>query len=308
MKVLITGGSGFIGRVTAAVGISKNIDIVTLDAEEGSLIKADISEVNWNDFDLSVFDAVIHLAAMISVPESFEIPDRYDEVNVNATDRLFSACAHQGVSRVIFASSAAVYGSSTEEKKIVGQEFPIESPYAETKVKGEELAKKFSNNETKITVFRFFNVYGPGQEADSPYASVIPKFVKMACSGTPITIEGDGLQTRDFVHVSDVAKTLVNSVLITPSRNFEIINLGTGNMATILDLAGMSIEKARLIGFQKESRVIHVDSREGDVRDSVADLRGLRNYIDHATFLSLEEGIHDLVRDEMHRKNENYST
>ena len=169
------------------------------------------------------------------------------------------------------------------------------------------MAEKYSNNETKITVFRFFNVYGPGQEADSPYASVIPIFVKMACSGSPITIEGYGLQTRDFVHVSDVAETLLNSVLITPSRNFEIINLGTGNMATIIDLARMSIEKARLIGFQKESRVIHVDPRKGDVRDSLADLRGLRIYIDHSSFSSLEEGIQDLVRDEMQRQNENSS-
>ena len=303
MRALITGGSGFIGRNTVTIGISKKIDIVTLDAAEGSMIKADISEVNWDDFDLSSFDAVIHLAAKISVPESFAIPDRYDEVNVNATDRLFSACAKQGVSRVIFASSAAVYGSSTEEKKIVGQESSAESPYAETKVKGEELAKKYSNNETKFTVFRFFNVYGPGQEANSPYASVIPRFVKLACLGSPITIEGDGLQTRDFVHVSDVAKTLVNSVLITPSRAFEIINLGTGNMTSIIDFARMSIEKASLFGAPKESQLIHVNPREGDVRDSLADLQGLRNYIDHTSFLSLEEGIEDLVRDEMHCQN-----
>ena len=303
MRALITGGSGFIGRNTVTIGISKKIDIVTLDAAEGSMIKADISEVNWDDFDLSSFDAVIHLAAKISVPESFAIPDRYDEVNVNATDRLFSACAKQGVSRVIFASSAAVYGSSTEEKKIVGQESSAESPYAETKVKGEELAKKYSNNETKFTVFRFFNVYGPGQEANSPYASVIPRFVKLACLGSPITIEGDGLQTRDFIHVSDVAKTLVNSVLITPSRAFEIINLGTGNMTSIIDFARMSIEKASLFGAPKESQLIHVNPRAGDVRDSLADLQGLRNYIDHTSFLSLEEGIEDLVRDEMHCQN-----
>lgn len=308
MRALITGGSGFIGRNTVPIGISKSIDIVTIDAAEGSLIKADISKVNWDAFDLSEFDAVIHLAAMISVPESFAIPDRYEEVNVNATDRLFSACANQGVSRVIFASSAAVYGSSTEEKKIVGQESPAESPYAETKIKGEELAKKYSNNQTKFTVFRFFNVYGPGQEGDSPYASVIPKFVKMACLGSPITIEGDGLQTRDFVHVSDVAKTLVNSVLITPGRDFEIINLGTGNMTSIIDFARMSIEKARKIGVRKESQITHLDPREGDVRDSLADLRGLRDYIDHTSFLSLEEGIEDLVREEMHRQNKYSST
>ena len=86
------------------------------------------------------------------------------------------------------------------------------------------LAKKYSNNRTKFTVFRFFNVYGPGQEADSNYASVIPKFVKLASNGLPITIEGDGNQTRDFVHVSDVAKTLINSVSVVPNSDFEIIN------------------------------------------------------------------------------------
>lgn len=299
MKILITGGSGFIGSHSTSVAKSQGIHVETIDLVGESDYKVDISKIDWESFNLSEFDSVIHLAALISVPESFEITEDYIEVNVMATERLFSACVDQGVKRVIFASSAAVYGASIEEKKIVGNEAPPESPYAETKLSGEELARRFATRETTFTVFRFFNVFGTGQDADSPYASVIPKFVRLACDGHPITIEGDGLQTRDFIHVSDVARALISASEKKPAEVFEIINLGTGKRISIIDFASLVKKMAKELGSTDESEIIHKAPREGDVRDSLADLTGLCHFADPKLFISFEAGIKDLIVDEL---------
>ena len=131
MRILITGGSGFIGSHTVNLARSKLWETHNLDLDSGSEIRVDIKDADWTNMGLSRFDAVIHLAARISVPESFEIPDEYYEVNVKATERLFSACVESGVRKVIFASSAAVYGSSEKERKIIDRS-PSGSPYAQT--------------------------------------------------------------------------------------------------------------------------------------------------------------------------------
>ena len=299
MKILITGGSGFIGSHTVSVANNRGFDVQTIDLVDGSDYKADISEIDWRTFDMSEFDAVIHLAALISVPESFSIPEKYSEINVKSTERIFSACVEQGIKRVIFASSAAVYGSSAQQIKIIGQEAPPESPYADTKLAGEDLARKFGTKKCAFTVFRFFNVYGSGQDADSPYASVIPKFVNLVCNDEPITIEGDGLQTRDFVHVSDVANSLINACSIIPERPFEIINLGTGMGTSIIDFASMLLYIMEEEGHPSKSKIKHLSPRIGDIRESLADLTGLDKYADPETFLPFEKGIRDLVQEEL---------
>ena len=150
----------------------------------------------------------LYLAAKVSVEESFRIPNRYYEVNVEATKNLFSACVKQGVKKIVFASSAAVYGDSPEEVKSVGMEGRCESPYAENKLEIEEYSRAISNNKTEIICLRFFNVYGPGQKADSQYSSVIPLFIRAIAEGQ-LTIHGDGSQTRDFIHVADVCHSIV---------------------------------------------------------------------------------------------------
>ena len=124
MKILITGGSGFTGSHTVSVANNRGFDVQTIDLVDGSDYKADISEIDWRTFDMSEFDAVIHLAALISVPESFSIPENIPKLMLNLLERIFSACVEQGIKRVIFASSAAVYGSSAQQIKIIGQEAP----------------------------------------------------------------------------------------------------------------------------------------------------------------------------------------
>ena len=296
MKILITGGSGFIGSHTISYAKTLDWEIHSIDLSTDSDYVSDIRHFDWKSIGLSDFDAVIHLAARISVPESFEIPETYREVNVAATEGLFSACVEAGVPRVIFSSSAAVYGSSEKEVKKVGEESPPESPYAQTKLDGERLAASFAPADTSFTVFRFFNVYGPNQSADSPYASVIPKFVDGICRGDPVTIDGDGSQTRDFVHVSDVAKTVLSAAEQTNVPPFDIVNLGTGSGISILGFSNLLSLIVSEEGGPPESTILHGPPREGDIRHSVADLSGLNLYASKHSFVPFEDGIREIVR------------
>jgi len=302
MRVLITGGSGFIGSHTVNLARSKLWETHNLDLDSDSEIQVDIKDADWTNIGLSRFDAVIHLAARISVPESFEIPEEYYEVNVKATERLFSACVESGVRKVIFASSAAVYGSSEKERKIVGQEFPPESPYAQTKLDGEKLAESYATRETKFTVFRFFNVFGQGQSADSPYSSVIPIFVDRICRGESVIIDGDGGQTRDFIHVSDVAKTVLQAAEQTDSTPFDIVNLGTGYGVSILDFSNLISHIVAEEGGPSKTSILHGPPREGDIRHSIADLKGLGLYASPNSFVPFEDGVRELVRSALNKK------
>ena len=295
LRILVTGGSGFIGSNVVGLARSRSWDVENLDISPNSDINSDIRDIDWESIDLSRFDAVIHLAALISVPESFENPERYFQVNVEATERLFFHCVKNAVPKVIFSSSAAVYGSSKNERKIVGQESPPDSPYAETKLSGEKLAEKYSTSVTEFIAFRFFNVFGPGQSADSPYASVIPKFVRNLCSGKPVTIDGDGLQTRDFIHVMDVARAIISASEKRSGTPFEIINLGTGNGISIIELANLMKSIVQDLGGNGEPIISHGPKREGDVRDSTADIEGLDRFIPVESLSPLEQGIRDLI-------------
>ena len=295
-KVLITGSSGFIGsnliEFLKRNGISyTGIDIASADPKEA----VDITEVDWHSFDLSDFDAVIHLAAKISVEESFRIPDQYYEVNVEATRRLFSACISQGVKKVIFASSAAVYGDSSEEIKTVGMEGKCESPYAENKLEVEEFSKSISHDATEIVCLRFFNVYGPGQKGDSPYSSVIPIFIRALFDGQ-LTIHGDGSQTRDFIHVQDVCRSILEIIKSENIAN-RIINVGTGKRISILDLANLVINHGNETRRELNASIQFSEKRKGDVSHSTAENSELLNIIGDISFIEIEDGINQLVRE-----------
>ena len=148
--VLITGSSGFIGSNLVRIARSMGLNFTTLDYAGKPDIKCDISNADWNNIGLSNYRSVIHLAAKTSVSESLEKPEKFIEVNSHATLNLFRACVDQHVERVIFASSAAVYGSSVEEIKKIGEEGTSESPYADTKLYGEEIARELSTENTSF--------------------------------------------------------------------------------------------------------------------------------------------------------------
>ncbi|MEC7687697.1 MAG: NAD-dependent epimerase/dehydratase family protein [Candidatus Thermoplasmatota archaeon] len=295
MRFLVTGSSGFIGSNLVSLLRSKEIEVISVDNKEDDSVESDIRSIQW---DLSGVDSVIHLAAKISVAESFEKKEEYHQVNVEATKRLFEACRDFRVNRVVFASSAAVYGQSMKKIKTVGEESDPESPYAENKIAGEELAMQMSSKNCTFTCFRFFNVFGPGQKYDSPYSAVIPIFIYRLSRGIPVTIYGDGEQTRDFIHISDVCNSLYKAAISNKNKS-EILNLGTGKSVSILDLAKLISGIVSEEGGPRDTEIIMSPSRSGDVRHSTADIHGLDEFIGDSKFLDLSEGIRDLVRTEM---------
>jgi UDP-glucose 4-epimerase len=273
---------------------SLNLDITTLDSVGKPDIKCDITDADWEKIGLSNFKTVIHLAAKTSVSESLENPNNFLDVNSKATRKLFSACVEQNVERVIFASSAAVYGSSEEETKKIGEEGKPASPYAETKLHGEEIARKLSSDNTTFLCLRFFNVYGPSQKIDGEYSAVIPAFIQSAISGQDIEIHGDGGQTRDFIHVSDVCSAIISS-LSTPLSSFSVVNIGSGRGISILDLANIISELVESAGCPPPE-LFSSPQRLGDVRDSTADISGLDQFLDIGDLTPLEVGLQDLIK------------
>ncbi len=269
--------------------MSYGVDIASNIKEEA----LDITSVDWEEFDLSRFDCVVHLAAKVSVKESFENPELYYDVNVNSTRRLFESCVRQGVPRVVFASSAAVYGDSEEKEKIVGFEGTLSSPYAENKLEGEKIAKENSCSRTRFVCLRFFNVYGPGQFADSQYSAVIPLFLRLRSEGRSIEIHGTGSQTRDFIHVDDICRTIL-AVSETEAPEFSVLNAGTGIGTTIAQLAEL-ISKLNNFQSRADPEVIFSDKRVGDVHHSVADTSCLTSAIGDLEFIKLEEGLSEIA-------------
>ncbi len=298
MRILVTGSEGFIG--SNLTKLDSDVMFETLDKKGDPDHLIDLTRVNWDDFKLAKFQAVIHLAAEISVEESFQRREHYWETNVVATKNLFEACALASVPRIIFASSAAVYGPSGEPVKYVQHKPQPQSPYAETKVRGEEIGNLVSNEQTKVTSFRFFNVLGPGQSPDSSYAAVIPIFVDRLCKGEDIEIHGNGTQTRDFVNVKDVSRALINAAKTSPKSNNEVINLGTGSGITVLELAHLISKIVEEEGGPSTSQILFGPQRKGDVRLSVSNNSGLEKYLDTANMTDLAAGIRELVRINLH--------
>ncbi len=294
-QILITGSSGFIGRNLARKASSSGVRYEALDITGKPDIVADIRNFDWSKLDLSKYKCVVHLAAKISVEESFEKPDLYKDVNVSSTERLFRACSDAGVEKVIFASSAAVYGASEQTLKKVGEEdYGGSSPYAETKLEGERIAQEISSQNTKFLCLRFFNVYGRGQSANSQYASVIPQFISSLLSGSPVSIHGDGQQTRDFINVEDVSRVILQARGIE-IPNFLSVNVGTGIGHSIIKLHDI-ISKIIVDEGIVTPKPKFTSSREGDIRHSIADIYDLKKIIDPASFISLEDGLLELVK------------
>ena len=275
MKILVTGGSGFIGshlvehfQDTAEVvvldnlrsGHRKNLEGLRCRFVEGSILDKPLL-----DQVMPGVDYIFHLAALISVPESMQRPEETVELNVRGLLNVLEAGRRHGVRKLCFASSAAVYGENPAQPKVEIMTPDPRSPYAITKLDGEYYCGLYAREGWLETAcIRFFNVFGPRQDPRSAYAAAVPIFIHRALAGEPITVYGDGGQTRDFIFVKDIVGALAFAAE-TPHAT-GVFNAGYGQSTTILELAR---EILRLTGSSSEIRFEPV--RPGDIRHSTSD-------------------------------------
>lgn len=303
VPVLITGGAGFIGSHLGRALLALGAKVRVLDDLSGGFRENLPSGCEFHH--ASILDDkilrqavagcrfVFHEAAMVSVPESVEQPGRCAEINIMGTQRVLEAARAAGVQRIIFAASAAAYGGNPKLPSREDHPTDCNSPYAASKVAGEVLMSAFGKCYKISTVsLRYFNIFGPRQNPDSPYAAVISAFAKALRAGKQPTIYGDGKQTRDFTYIDNVVHA--NLLAAANPRKFqgEIINIGTGKRISLLDV------------LQHMGRVLHVEvkptfapPRAGDVRDSVADISRARELLGYQPIVDFAAGIERTLGD-----------
>jgi UDP-glucose 4-epimerase len=279
MRILVTGGCGFIGshivehfQGRAEIRVLDNLrsgyrhNLAGLSAEISVASVLDRAAVRAA---MQGVDYVFHLAAMISVPESMQKPVEAEEINVIGTLIVLEEAAAAGVRKLCLSTSAAIYGDNPEVPKREGMVPEPKSPYAITKLTDEYYCDLFAREGRLATAcLRYFNVFGPRQDPRSQYAAAVPIFVSKALRHEPITIFGDGEQTRDFIYVKDIAAANAHFAQSAPTG---VYNVAYGGRITINDLARHIL---RLTGSRSE--IQHLPERAGDVKHSMACVDRLR--------------------------------
>ena len=274
MKVLITGGGGFIGshlveyfQGRAEVRLLENWRSGhrhNLNGFQYELIEGSILDREAVRRAVAGVDYVFHLAAMVSVPESMRAPVECNAINATGTLLVLEEAAQAGVKKLVLSSSAAIYGDNPVTPKQETMLPEPKSPYAVTKLDGEYYCQMFTTEgRLATTSLRYFNVFGPRQDPKSAYAAAVPIFIDRAVKGEPITIYGDGEQTRDFVYVKDIVAA--NVFFATASPATGVFNVARGQCITIKELCGKICE---LTG--SRSVIRHAPERAGDVKHSLA--------------------------------------
>jgi len=300
---LVTGGAGFIGSHLVRALLDQEKPVRVLDnfssgkAENLVGLSGDLQVLEGDLRDrerltraLQDVDVVLHHAAFVSVPESMADPATCFDVNVAATVALFDTAREAGVRRVVLASSAAVYGDS--------QELPLQelsptsslSPYAASKRTAEIYAQLYSRVfDLEVVTLRYFNVYGPRQRPDSMYAAAVPIFIRNLLDGKPVTIYGDGGQTRDLIYVQDVvrANLLAAQHPLAPGK---IFNICTGKETRIQDLLDVLYEL-----FPDAPKPLSEPPRTGDIYRSVGSPELARRTLDFYTRVDLSQGLKETV-------------
>ena len=280
MTYLITGGAGFIGshlvealqgRGTIRVldnlrtGFRKNLEGFEVEFTQGSVLDRELLAKG-----MAGVDYVFHLAAMVSVPESVAQPRECEELNGFGLLNVLEAATEAGVKKVFFASSAAIYGDNPTVPKVETMIPEPKSPYAFTKLLGEHYCRFFHDEGRVATAcLRFFNVFGPRQDPQGPYAAAVAIFIAKALRGEPIVIHGDGEQTRDFIYVKDIVAAILH-VTLTPGIT-GFFNAGYGGAVTLNELAEFIVKAAN-----SPTIIQHGPVRPGDVKHSRAAVDLLR--------------------------------
>ena len=304
MKYLITGGAGFIGshivrgllahgadvRVREIFSSGKRENLHGLEVE---VLEGDLRDASTIAQAVRGVNIIFHEAAFVSVPESMEKPQECLDVNVTGTSMLFEAARKAGVGRVVIASSAAVYGDSDAMPLVENTPLKQLSPYAVSKRIDEMYADLFTNQfGLEVAALRYFNVYGPRQRPDSMYAAAVPIFIRRMLDNKPITVYGDGGQTRDLINVRDVVQA---NLLASqhPAAPGQIFNVCTGVETRILDLLDILYEI-----FPNAPKHIHAETRAGDIYRSIGTPRKIKDTLGFDPKVTLAEGLKEAV-DEM---------
>lgn len=303
MRVLVTGGAGFIGSHLVERLLRSDAEVVVLDVfttgkrvhlpvahDRLRVVNGDVADEAAVRSAMAGCDTVVHLAAVASVEASVQDPVGTHRTNLLGSIRVFEEAAREPGRRVLYASSAAVYGD-TQDLPITEDAPPRPlSPYATDKLAGEHyLAHYHRSGRVRGTAFRFFNVFGPRQDPSSPYSGVISIFLDRAVRGQAVKVFGDGGQTRDFVFVSDVVAALLAALDgAGGAPEMPVYNVGRGKSVTLLELLA-TIE--RLQGTSGPLRVSHGPERRGDIRHSLADVTRLRSELGWAPAASLQDGL-----------------
>ncbi len=303
MKVLVTGGAGFIGSHIVERLVKDGHEVVAYDnlssgkrenlahiGPKVELIEADVRDAPQLDYYMAGCDVVFHEAAVVSVPYSVEHPQETHDVNIQGTLNVLLAAKRRGVKRVVFACSAAVYGDDPEMPKRESMRAAPMSPYGVEKMTGEHYLGVWNLLYGVETVsLRYFNVFGERQDPKSPYSGVISIFVDRALKGEPVTIYGDGGQSRDFVYVGNVVDANIRAAL-TPGIGGRAYNVACGKSTTLLEL----LDTIEGIVGSKIGRTF-APPRAGDIRESVADVTRIREDLGYDPKVGVEEGLRRLV-------------
>jgi UDP-glucose 4-epimerase len=298
VKYIVTGGAGFIGSNIVKKLVSRGDNVTVIDnlntGKEENLasvkdkivfLKDTILNINLLEKHTEEIDGIFHQAALASVQDSFSKPEEYNDVNVNGTENILKL-AKKNNFKVVYASSSSVYGNPERIpiKESDGKN-PI-NPYAETKLKKEELAIKYSQMGVKVIGLRYFNVFGKGQSKE--YAGVLKLFLEKIRDNSPPKINGDGKQFRDFVYVEDVADA--NIMSMDSDVSHEFFNVGTNTSITILDLAKTIIKSAGL-----SIEPTFGPALKGDVQKTIANIDLIKEKIGWKPTVFLEKWIEDIV-------------
>ena len=298
---MVTGGAGFIGKhlIVELLRDDHNItifdnfssssknDVVHLLENGVNLVTGDILDYDLLLKSMSNYDFVIHLAAQTSVEQSIVDPETTIDINVEGTVNVLKSCVKTNVKGLISTSTAAVYGSSPTPISETSQPNPISS-YGASKLVTEYNLQAFSRFfGLNCISLRLFNVYGNGQSTD---AGVIRKFLKNISEKIPLEIFGDGTQTRDFVHISDVIQAFYCAIKNIEAKRGEVYNIGSGSATSINELASLLISSK-----EKDLQVIHKSALEGEIKDSKADISLAENDIGYSPHVALSDGLANLV-------------
>ncbi len=302
-RILVTGGAGFIGSHIVDRLLQEGFEVTVLDNlstgritnikhhlsdKRFGIIEGDIREEKVVRKALKGVEAVIHEAAISSVEESIKDPIKTNDVNLNGTLNLLNLSVKERIKRFVFASSASVYGDLNPPLREDSQLKPM-SPYAVSKLAGEYYCKVFHRIYGLETIcLRYFNVYGPRQR-NNQYSGVIINFIDNLEKDKPLVIFGDGLQTRDFIYISDVVEA---SLIALKSKEGvgEVFNIATGKPTTINELAQIIIE----LKGKSNLKPIHAEPRKGDIKHSYADIKKTEEILKFKAKVSLKEGLKSL--------------